>query len=53
MMMDLDRLKQVNTAYGHLAGDRVVQAMGQMLESTLRAEDLVTRFGGGESASCS
>ena len=38
----------MNTAHGHLAGDRFIQAMGQLLESTLRAEDLVARFGGDE-----
>ena len=48
MMMDLDGLKQVNTAHGHLAGDRFIQAMAQLLESTLRAEDLIARFGGDE-----
>ena len=48
MMMDLDGLKQVNTTHGHLAGDRFIQAMAQLLESTLRAEDLVARFGGDE-----
>jgi diguanylate cyclase (GGDEF)-like protein len=48
MMMDLDGLKQVNTTHGHLAGDRFIQAMAQLLESTLRAEDLIARFGGDE-----
>ena len=48
MMMDLDGLKQVNTAHGHLAGDGFIQAMAQLLESTLRAEDLIARFGGDE-----
>lgn len=48
MMMDLDGLKQVNTTHGHLAGDRFIQAMAQVLESAVRQEDLVARFGGDE-----
>ncbi len=48
MMMDLDGLKQVNATHGHLAGDLFIRAMGQLLESTLRTEDLVARFGGDE-----
>lgn len=48
LMIDLDGLKAVNTTYGHLAGDAYIRAMGGVLTRTLRAEDLVSRFGGDE-----
>lgn len=48
LMIDLDGLKTVNTAYGHLAGDRFIEAMAGVLVSTCRRHDLVSRFGGDE-----
>lgn len=48
LMMDLDGLKAVNTAHGHLAGDRYIATMGDLLRRTCRREDVVGRFGGDE-----
>jgi hypothetical protein len=48
LMMDLDGLKEVNRTLGHLAGDRGIAAVGQLLQSVCRREDLVCRFGGDE-----
>jgi diguanylate cyclase (GGDEF)-like protein len=48
LMMDLDGLKEVNRTQGHLAGDRGIAAVGQLLQSVCRREDLVCRFGGDE-----
>jgi diguanylate cyclase (GGDEF)-like protein len=47
-MADLDHFKQVNDTYGHPAGDRVLQAVGQGLASRLRASDVAGRYGGEE-----
>lgn len=48
LMIDLDGLKEVNTRFGHLVGDAYITAMGEVLNRSLRAEDLVSRFGGDE-----
>jgi diguanylate cyclase (GGDEF)-like protein len=48
LMMDLDGLKEVNRTQGHLAGDRGIAAVGQLLQGACRREDLVCRFGGDE-----
>lgn len=48
VMLDLDGLKTVNRTHGHLAGDRVVIALAQLLLRSCRQEDLVCRFGGDE-----
>ncbi len=45
---DLDHLKALNDAHGHAAGDRAIQAFGQVVAKALRREDLVARFGGDE-----
>jgi diguanylate cyclase len=49
-MLDLDDFKAVNDSGGHAAGDAVLQAVAQMLKSSLRKDDLVARFGGDEFA---
>jgi diguanylate cyclase (GGDEF)-like protein len=48
MIMDIDEFKNVNDVYGHNAGDRMLQAMGEMLKTNIRAEDIVCRYGGEE-----
>lgn len=48
LMVDVDRFKGVNDTYGHLAGDRVLAAVGDVLEATVRTTDLAARFGGEE-----
>jgi len=46
--LDLDRFKQINDTYGHAAGDRVLEVVGQRLQASLRKEDLPARFAGDE-----
>jgi len=49
-LLDLDRFKQVNDTYGHLAGDQVLKEIAHMLRAVLREYDLAGRFGGEEFA---
>lgn len=48
LMLDLDRFKAVNDAYGHQAGDAVLAAFGEFLLSSVREVDHVVRYGGEE-----
>lgn len=48
VMIDIDDFKLVNDTYGHVAGDKVLAALGDMLSRSLRAYDLAVRFGGEE-----
>jgi diguanylate cyclase (GGDEF)-like protein len=49
-MIDLDRFKLVNDAFGHAAGDQVLQQIAGMLKRSLRPTDIVARMGGDEFA---
>lgn len=48
MLIDIDHFKQVNDHYGHLAGDRVIQVVAQILKQQCRQTDLAARYGGEE-----
>jgi len=50
IMADLDRLKRINDAHGHRAGDQVIQKVGAMLKEWIRPGDFVGRYGGDEFA---
>lgn len=47
-LCDLDSFKQINDVHGHLLGDQVLRAVGEILLSEIRGEDLVGRYGGDE-----
>jgi diguanylate cyclase len=46
--MDLDRLKDINDTHGHPVGDAVLAAAVRFLQSHLRPDDKVFRYGGDE-----
>lgn len=50
MLIDLDRFKAVNDAYGHGAGDALLKVVGERLRSTIQEPSVVARFGGDEFA---
>jgi diguanylate cyclase (GGDEF)-like protein len=50
VILDLDEFKQVNERHGHLAGDEVLRQVGESLRQSVRAYDLVARYGGDEFA---
>lgn len=50
MVLDVDRLKPINDAFGHAAGDKVLKAIVQTLTGEVRASDVVGRLGGDEFA---
>ena len=48
LMIDVDHFKQFNDAFGHPAGDRVLQVVADVLRASLRTGDTVARYGGEE-----
>jgi diguanylate cyclase (GGDEF)-like protein len=48
IVADVDHFKQINDAFGHGVGDRVLVAIGDAIQSNLRAGDLCGRLGGEE-----
>ncbi len=48
IFMDIDHFKRINDEYGHLIGSKVLVEMGQLLLKSLRAVDIVARYGGDE-----
>jgi len=47
-MVDIDHFKHVNDSYGHHTGDVALQRVAAALESSIRATDLLGRYGGEE-----
>jgi diguanylate cyclase (GGDEF)-like protein len=52
IMLDIDHFKQMNDRFGHLAGDRILCTVAQVLLNMLRPTDLIARYGGEEFALC-
>ena len=45
LLLDLDDFRQINDTFGHATGDRVLQAVAQVLDREIRCSDLVGRYG--------
>lgn len=48
LMLDLDMFKEFNDTFGHLAGDRALRRVGQVLASCVGSQGLAARYGGDE-----
>jgi diguanylate cyclase (GGDEF)-like protein len=48
LMIDVDRLRDVNDALGHEIGDRLLASTAKRLTTAVRPEDIVARLGGDE-----
>jgi diguanylate cyclase (GGDEF)-like protein len=48
LLIDVDHFKEINDSHGHLAGDRVLQGVAQLLQGSLRESDIAARWGGEE-----
>ncbi len=45
---DLDNFRRVNNTYGHVIGDRALKIFVQEIQSIIRNQDIIARFGGDE-----
>jgi diguanylate cyclase (GGDEF)-like protein len=50
IVLDVDRLKPINDAFGHAAGDEVLKAVVAELQRQVRSSDVIGRLGGDEFA---
>ena len=48
ILVDIDRFKTVNDTYGHQAGDQLLRDVSALLRRTVRAYDILVRWGGEE-----
>ncbi|MDP3847022.1 MAG: GGDEF domain-containing protein [Pseudomonas sp.] len=48
VMFDIDHFKKVNDTYGHPAGDKVIQAVAEVVREQVRDTDYAGRYGGEE-----
>ena len=48
IMLDIDHFKSVNDRFGHSVGDQAIQVVSGVLKASLRAGDVVCRYGGEE-----
>ena len=48
LMIDIDHFKNFNDTFGHHAGDYTLQEVAKLMSETVRADDIVSRYGGEE-----
>lgn len=48
LFIDIDNFKKVNDDYGHQAGDKILIAFSKIIQTCLRKNDLLSRYGGEE-----
>ncbi len=48
LLIDIDGFKQINDTYGHLTGDRILQAVATIIRANVQPSDICSRIGGDE-----
>jgi diguanylate cyclase (GGDEF)-like protein len=48
ILFDMDRFKEINDTFGHVAGDTVLKKVAECLIETFRKDDFMARYGGDE-----
>jgi len=48
IVIDVDKFKNFNDSFGHLAGDKVLENLAQVIKKGVRNDDIPSRFGGEE-----
>jgi len=48
IIIDVDHFKPINDTYGHFAGDKILKELAEVIQSCVRSDDLLARFGGDE-----
>ncbi|HTS25960.1 MAG TPA: GGDEF domain-containing protein [Bryobacteraceae bacterium] len=48
VVCDMDNFKDINDRFGHLVGDEILRNIGNLLQSSIRHEDVAFRWGGDE-----
>ena len=48
LMIDIDKFKRYNDTYGHIAGNKVLKGVSDILKDSVREGDIVARYGGEE-----
>lgn len=50
LLADIDHFKTINDNYGHLAGDKVIRSVAQIIRANIKGRDIAARLGGEEFA---
>lgn len=48
ILLDIDRFKQINDTYGHIAGDTILKRVAESMSDCVRGSDIIYRYGGEE-----
>lgn len=48
LLIDIDNFKEINDKRGHVIGDNVISALGEMIKQNIRPGDIAGRYGGDE-----
>jgi len=48
VLIDVNRFKEINDRFGHVMGDKVLQAVADILQHNVRNSDVIARYGGDE-----